>query len=411
MNNEQMDSDFSTTDDANSHQEKIASKKESKSRFLESKLLNAAKSNGFLKRILSIPDKLIEHWHQLDGTQKVYLFALAILIINSEDINASSDINATMGWVGALAIFAMGRELWSIFTRIWESTFGKSVILILYAIIANLTLAVASQKINSIVGVAPSTLIYTQGLTTIMMLPFWILFLSLVALTFIFIGAQVRGVLFYIIRKLHIHRFPIKAKEHLPGVFVVIRLVLLPIVLMTLGSTLSWYSDQIGLINVSIKWDNEEDESDIPKDVILLLDKAEGHLETPLKFEEYVQLQKELEDYSLNLDKLDKDTIDKIRQGDGLILANPNDKNLVDKIIAEFVFNYETFEKSRCVLNEGERAVPVNENDILVVVEDDTLPLGYRFSSRECVLKSSVMDATPVAQENDEIGLSENSEH
>ena len=241
-----------------------------------------------------------------------------------------------------------------------------------------------------IVGVAPSRLIYTQGLTTLVLLPFWILFLSLLAMTFIFIASQLKVFVFGLLNWLHIHRTPKKEKEHLSGTFFIIRLIFLPIVMMTLAHALQWYGQKVHLGNMSIGITQSDDDADENK-------KKNG--DTDVDNADNVEVVAE----SVNDNESDKTSVGESKDGifDGEI-------GEVDKAIARFVYSFETFEGSRCVLAPGERAVPINENDILVVIRDKSTELGFKFSSRACELKSEAsaeqINLTEIVDDAKEVG-------
>jgi hypothetical protein len=56
----------------------------------------------------------------------------------------------------------------------------------------------------------------------------------------------------------------------------------------------------------------------------------------------------------------------------------------LDKLIAGFIYHFETYPKSACKKSSLQRSLPIDENLILLVTEDDSA-LGYQFSVGPCV--------------------------
>jgi len=345
-------------------------------------------------RLLTGPRNIVTAWHKLHANQKIYVLAFALLIAYADEIFTGKEDYITV--VGCLALIAMARELWGLFTQIWDTMFGKSIVLVLYAIVANFTLSLSAQKINIIVGVAPSELIYTQGLTTLMMLPFWILLLSVLALTFVFVGAQFKSLFFGLLRFLRLHHIKPENKEHFSGVFLVIRLIILPLVIMTLAQGLTWYSQKIHIQNLSFditdllskeqKINLEAEKSDAKKEIATELEAEFG---TKIDESAITVIETELEvsekDVAAAVKEIAPAEANIFRLGGDIDLSS-SELTLFDRAIASFVYHFEAFEFSRCKISKTERAVPLNENDILVV-EKDNSDIGFKFSARLCELK------------------------
>ena len=81
--------------------------------------------------------------------------------------------------VGYSTMIGMISELLDIFTRVGQTLIENSLIFVIYVIIGNFTLAVAARKVNYITCVDPHSLIYAQGFTSALVLPLWLLLLSI----------------------------------------------------------------------------------------------------------------------------------------------------------------------------------------------------------------------------------------
>ena len=356
--------------------------------------LTTEKILHLLDRVLAGPRNIMTAWHKLHANQKIYVVALGLVIAYADEIFTGQEDYISV--VGCIALIAMARELWSLFTKIWDTMFGKSIVLVMYAIVANFTLSLSAQKINIIVGVAPSELIYTQGLTTLMMLPFWILLLSVLALTFVFVGAQFQSLFFGLLRLLRLHHIKPENKEHFSGLFLLIRLIILPLVIMTLAQGLTWYSQKIHIQNLSFditdllskeqKINLEAEKNDAKKELSAELEAEFGTgldksaitvIESQVKVSE--------EDIAAAVKEITPEEAQVFRLGGDIDLSS-SELTLFDRAIASFVYHFEAFEFSRCKISKTERAVPLNENDILVV-EKDNSDIGFKFSARLCELK------------------------
>ncbi|MFT6267267.1 MAG: hypothetical protein ACJAVV_000057 [Alphaproteobacteria bacterium] len=340
-----------------------------------------------------------ERWAQLHTNQIIYLVAFILFFVVEGDLQEPT----TAIWVvGVLAFFGMARELWAIFIKVWESTFGRLILLVLYAAIANFTIAVASQKVNIVITADPTQLYHTLGVTTLLVLPLWLMVVSVVAMIVIFglmqILRLIRG-LFVLARIIPRNTKP---KEAFPKTFIVVRLILLVPVSMTVLNSLAWYGEQLNLpripgysvsdnsggiveeqvtkvglniIEIELQKDILSDQE--RKDLLIakqkLLEKSDNIIEQNLAQRGPVENEDAL---STEQDKAE--------------LEQENEESteiyFLDKLIASFVYNYEAFEYSHCQKEPNERVVYISENDILVVKQDENAPTGFAFSTRSCIV-------------------------
>nr|WP_297349090.1 hypothetical protein [uncultured Glaciecola sp.] len=340
-----------------------------------------------------------ERWAKLHTNQIIYVVALFLFIVVDGDMNTP---NTMMWFVGILAFFGMARELWAIFLKVWESTFGRLILLVLYAAIANFTLAVAAQKVNIIITADPTQLYHTLGVTTLLVLPLWLMVVSVVGMIVIFGLMQILRLIRGILILMRIVPRIATPKEAFPKTFIIVRLILLVPVSMTVFNSLSWYGEQLNLpktpgfgfsdssgsiVNTQVTKvglgiiENElqaEDLSDEERQDLLtakrnLLDKYDNGINENLTENAPVT-----QDELLSNEKNEK------------VIGNTNEAStkvyFLDNLIASFVYNYETFEYSHCQKGVDERVVYISENDILVVKKDNSAPTGYTFSTRSCVV-------------------------
>lgn len=319
------------------------------------------KSNGFFKKNwLQLPTQIIPSLRnkcsQLTLSQWMYFLALVVLLVQGD-----RDIQEDPGlwWVGAIAGVGLVRELWHVFNRIWEHMLGKGLILVLYAATANFALAISALKINIITGIEPGPFVFTLGFTTLIMLPFWLLMSSIM----FFSVALVAGNLWLIVGVL-LRLVRIKVRVHWEDkVFVIItmimRLVLIPYVIMSIFYMAVPYAEQIELFERPIAMLKAKSSDEI-QNREALEDKIIPRDPEP----ENVRLTFNNRTFTLAVDKK------------GQI-------KWLDKVIAGFIYHFETYPKSACIKLPEQRSLPIDENLILLVTKDDS-SLGYQFSVGHC---------------------------
>jgi hypothetical protein len=300
---------------------------------------------------------LRKKFSQLTISQWMYLIAFLLVLIHSEQ---GTGQDYELLWVGAIAGVGLVRELWHVFNRIWEHMLGKALILVLYAATANFALAISALKINIITGIEPGPFIFTLGFATLIMLPFWLLMSSIM----FFSVALVAGNLWLVIGLL-LRLVRIKVKVHWEDkVFVIItmimRLVLIPYVITSIFFMAVPYAKQIELFEQPIALfkqsvaDNK-DETDALNDTIEINETDNKNITIRLN----------QRPFTIPVDE------------EGHI-------KWLDKVIAGFIYHFETYPKSACKKSPLQRSLPIDENLRLWVAEDDSA-LGYKFSVGPCV--------------------------
>ncbi|WP_293748496.1 hypothetical protein [uncultured Paraglaciecola sp.] len=313
---------------------------------------------------LRLPTKIIQSLRKkfslLTLSQWMYLLAFLLLLVHAEqDVEEPSELL----WVGALAGVGLVRELWHVFNRLWEHMLGKGLILVLYAATANFALAVSALKINVITGIEPGPFVFTLGFATLIMLPFWLLMSSIIFFSAALIAGNlwlVLGILLRLIR--------VKVKVHWEDkVFVfitmILRLVLIPYVIISIFFIATPYAKQIELFERPIALINQAN-SDIESEEAKKLndDIQTNDTDTDTKMITFSVFNRP---YNIPVDE------------DGQI-------KWLDKLIAGFIFHFETYPKSACKKAPEQRSLPIDENLLLLVSADDS-DLGYQFSVGPCV--------------------------
>lgn len=300
-------------------------------------------------------------------SHKIYAFAFLMQIIYFfTDMLAYSTI-------GFVAIIAMAMELWPRFVASWNSLFGRFVIIVSYAIVANFAVAFAAQKLNEVIGVDPSPLFYSIGFASLMMAPIWMLALSAFVMVIYTLFLQAVILFKIILKVLRIEQFvPIKSQKN--GLkFALVKLILIPAMFSTLIASIEYYGGEISQ----------------PK----FVDKQFNF--NPLTDEKNAQQANVPAVQSLN-EKVSAATTNndvgfKVKQPQAVeaeVKTGENNSATFNQIIALFVHHVELFKFSQCIKTEQERVLFIGEFDILVSEPDPTHPNKFKFSVRNCQLKN-----------------------
>jgi hypothetical protein len=313
----------------------------------------------FRRNWLRLPTKIIPSLRKklslLTLSQWMYLLAALLLFKQSEqDIGDVSDFL----WVGVIAGIGLVRELWHVFNRIWEHMLGKGLILVLYAATANFALAISALKINVITGIEPGPFVFTLGFATLIMLPFWLLMTSVI----FFSVALIAGNLWLIIGLL-LRLVRVKVKVHWEDksfviITMILRIILIPNVIVSIFFMAVPYAKQIELFEQSIafvKTAVKEEKTNEPDDKIIINET-------------------ETKDYAFSFNN----------RPFTLTVNEEGQVKWLDKLIAGFIYHFETYPKSACKKPSEHRSLPIDENLILLVTQDDS-DLGYQFSVGPCV--------------------------
>ena len=250
--------------------------------------------------------------------------------------------------------------------------------MVLYAATANFALAVSAIKINAIAGIEPSPFIFTLGFTTLIMLPFW-----LTVVTVIFFSIALICVNLLLLISILLRLFRIKIRVHWEDrsfVFLTmfLRLILIPLVIMTLGIMIKPYAKQIEMFNkISVMYDPNQYSSEQIE-----------QLEDGSK-EEVIALIKEFQAQNAKQQQLSNDDEPDLggeanQDSESASKSNDIHTRFLDTMVATFIYRFEAYPYSRCVKLQHQRSLIIDEN-LMLLVEKDKSELGYKFSVQACV--------------------------
>lgn len=321
------------------------------------------------KLLISLPS----HWQQLHLSQKTYLIAFIALVYGFNSDNPDAD-NYTF-WIGLTAAVGFSRELWQMFLKVWEGYLGKSVTLLCYAIIANFTLALAAKKVNQIVGIEPTMLIYTQGFTTFLLLPFWLLTFSMIAMTIALLFMQLWLLFLGGLKLIGLYRKRITLDEHFPKLFFTLRIILLPLVLGFLLNALIWYGRQLSFdLNL---FDNRL--SVLFAERVELVENEDS---VTLELRTGASVQRtDTYHVPINPDDAPQEQLQQVLEDD-----TEYTEALINKAVAYFVYAFDTFPYSHCQKKPIEHIISIDDDNILLVKPSDISATGYSFVVKPCVI-------------------------
>jgi hypothetical protein len=198
----------------------------------------------FWERVISlisaIKDTLNSFWIALSPTQKLYFLAL---LPASFWLLFSHNNYFWLLIAGGLGLLALVWEVLPKFTWLWNSILGKGFLLVIYAIVANFALVVSNQLISQVVGIDPSELFYTQSIIALFTAPLWIMLISLLFMLVYLLLLNILLLTLALLRVLRVNTNPLIERESFPIITILVRLVIAPIAIFTLGNMMTIYGD------------------------------------------------------------------------------------------------------------------------------------------------------------------------
>lgn len=297
-------------------------------------------------------------WTKLFTPSQLCYFIAAFLLL----FNLVYDLGI-MQWVALIAFIGLTRELLNIFHLVWDNIIGKGVIIVLYASTANLALAFAALKINSITGIEPTSFVFTLGFTTLMLMPFWIALSSIIIFLVVLALANF-WLLITILLKVLGFNISIHWEDKKQAVLTLfLRIVLIPLVLVFLVNvTLPFINDdafdgaimaEMGEEGVFLSINEMDDEAGIEN----INNQGEKYEPSPVVVSNGEAKKQELKE----------------------------SRQFIETIIANFIFYFESYPNSACLKLENQRSVMINEDLVLLISKNEEAEHGFDFEVQECV--------------------------
>ncbi|WP_045460657.1 hypothetical protein [Vibrio hyugaensis] len=141
-------------------------------------------------------EALTNYYKVLNRSQKLYLFSITCLLLsiitNPVLMDMSKGFLSLALLITLIALIKDGNKIYKI---IWSHNLGKGIMLVLYALLANICFALGDQFVNDALGVEPTTFKYVRVYASILILPFLVISVALIVQMIVVIGS---GVYFFI---------------------------------------------------------------------------------------------------------------------------------------------------------------------------------------------------------------------
>ena len=307
-------------------------------------------------------------WFNLSTAQKLYLLALASLVVLQS------------GWLcTALSIIALIVEFWPKFNHLWHSLAGKALILIFYATIANFVLASASGIVNEVTMVSASQLNYTHNFATLIYLPPWALGITLATLLGLQLLLPLYILALLLIKPFGSDRIKFITQSYSPLLTALLRFVLASVVILNIFSFVDGKPTAEVIDDITTTFSQSQQLSTKPKA------QQEQAIE---QISEKIQQQTESEQETAKQPLV---TIDATSEGDtdisNAVYSFLDTKGYFERskrLIAIFAYSFEANSYSRCKKSPDSKVVELNDYEIVEIALDNSKPYGYSFTVKAC---------------------------
>ncbi|WP_394392938.1 hypothetical protein [Shewanella woodyi] len=317
---------------------------------------------GVFLSLRSYYQKVVSLLKRLTNAQKLYLFALLLLM--------SPDY---LGLVVIITVVALTLEFWPLFERVWHSLSGKAVLLLFYAVIANFAIAGAASVVNEVVGVSSTHFSYTHNFAILLYLPAWVIAMTALAILLLQIAVPIYLVFLLMLKPFGVKGLRLINHDHFRFLTMLVRVILASVVLYHLVLLVNLdneFSDEIALTdeNKALVVENVHNE------IIESFNQTE-HLPAGMKLIN--------DDLSIGLSLASEET--KKTNEELYENARSDYESLVRHLIATFAFHLESDTKSRCEMEQDTNVVELNDYEILEIKEDLEADYGYSFVVKKCI--------------------------
>lgn len=330
-------------------------------------------------------------------SQWCYFIASMLLLADFLTSDGTSQ-EVLAGWV---AFFGLTRELLHLFKHMWNTMLGKSVILILYASTANIALAYAAMQINAITGIEPTPFIFTLGFTTLVLLPVWVT----ISTTFLFLLFLIAANLWLLIR-LPLKLFGFNVQLHWEDkkrafLTMILRIFLIPFAVVSILTFTHPYfasylngpaPSEVTQKNTMNDFNNVSSDTQAIEEDKTIEDSVED-LNNDLQKQMQGQVQAPPQE------EANEEPADFFNMDFGVSpedLETAKSKNLfIQRLIAGFIWHFESYPHSHCEKPSNARSVPIDENSVLFVLKDKTTQIGYRYEVALCKIRQGSPEMSP----------------
>lgn len=327
---------------------------------------------------------LVNFWQSFSSVEKLYLVAFVLLFLSPNSSFPSA----------AITVIALTKEFWPRFTKLWDGLAGKAIILFFYAIVTNIALAYSAGIVNAIAGVSAAHLSYAHNIALLLIIPplfIGVSFLALLAFQLCYP--------FYLFALICLKPFGVKAVSSLsksahPILSHTIRFILCAVLLA-----------QAIDMNDSADQALEELEKQVEQTQPIAQPTSESPqlLATELNnTQQKEQLKQQLtQQFNEQFDEKtgdDKPITFTVKDGDKeatLPLPNVNTIfnisadasyfDLVEQLVANFIYHLEADSLSRCKHPEDSKVIELNDYEVLLINQNPAAKHKLDFAVIKCV--------------------------
>lgn len=323
-----------------------------------------------------------------------WTYVVAILFLFGHSDANSDDVNRML-IAGSVALVGLTREVWKIFTKVWDHTLGKGVLFVLYAATANFALAISALKINVIAGVEPTIFAFTMGFATLLMLPFWLIVASILFMSTLLILGNLWLLVSLLLRIIGVRLTIYWEDKSFIVITLIARIILIPVVIYTLLYAINPYLKQMDMFGDSLELhfveaDNLDvadlerysalPQSEIDAAIARIRQQELGaNAELPgVSKVTGEQILANIDAYNAQLEAAGE------TGADIETVTNEGETKFLDTVIAHFIFRFETYQHSRCKKEPEQRALSIDEESVFVAQLDPDATNGVLFSVLPC---------------------------
>ncbi|BFT30853.1 hypothetical protein D210916BOD24_20290 [Alteromonas sp. D210916BOD_24] len=325
-------------------------------------------------------------WRSLTFAQRCYLVATSMLLVWFY-----FDINSTIFDVVMYSFVLAGltNEVWPRFMLVWHSLPGKAAILFIYAVIANFALASASGMVNDVVGVSANALPYSHNFALILMMPTWFFLTSIIALVVVTLLTPLYLLALLVLKPIGVRRF-----WHAPDYRFVFTTALVRyiwtlallfelILLAAQAGLMGAYNNGVSEDIVSVTYEKEAS-TPIPSSSSVQVEGSDSLTEDDAGVDTPTTSVKTV------IDDINKDQPD-IEEDVLLLWEEAKAKNKAFKrsqrrLLAEFIYEFESDSRSRCAHSDDSRVIELNDYEILQITrtQSEDNEIGYQYEVLAC---------------------------
>jgi hypothetical protein len=361
------------------------------------------------RRLLRRTSGVVRFWQSLNLAQRCYA-AATLVFFSALFFGLQGSFYKVV--IGVLVTIAILYEFWPRFMLVWNSLPGRAFILFIYAVIANFALASASGLVNSVSGVSAASLPYSHNFAIILMLPSWFFITTLLALVLVQLLMPLYLLVLLLLKPFGVHGLWHAPEYRFVFTTALIRygwmlLVLVKVVEVSMESGIvSFFSDTPSeLVSTSSKIKDKgviAAQIGNPTKPVTLVEAAnsiKAQIKAGLEdeFKPATALEADLNTLpeSLSGNASETTTEEERVVGFDLSAQGAAFRLMQKQLLAEFIFNYEADEFSRCANPEGTRVVELNDYEILTIRPLKNDDIGYTYTVIPCRSAAIGNDVTP----------------